>query len=98
MTAVDPHETAFIEPRLDLADRQRAEQFGVAVEDISVMRIGMHRDHLVDRDEMRGAIALDRQMARDARRRRAGAAERRIRSAPDVGLSRCAAKRRRGSY
>src|SRR5271170_7076173 len=80
MTAMDADEAAFVEAGLDVADSERAKQFVAAVEDISVMRIGVDRDHVIDGNEMRRAIALDRQMTGKAPRRRAGAAQRSVRA------------------
>ena len=51
-----------VKPRFDIADGERAKQFVIAVEDIGVVRVGVDRDHLLDRQKMRLAVALDRQM------------------------------------
>src|SRR5262245_53116993 len=67
VTAMHPDEAAPVEPRLHVADRQRAEKFGAAVKYISVVGIGMDGDHILHRNEMGGAVALDRQAARALR-------------------------------
>ena len=63
MAAMHADEPAPVEPRFDVADRQRAEQLGGAVEHVGVVRIGVDRDDVVDRDELGDAVALDRQVA-----------------------------------
>ncbi len=85
MAAVDADEAAGVEPRLDDADGQRAEQLGLAVEDIGVMRIGVDGDDVLDRHEMDAAVALHRQLPGDPPRRPAGAAERSERALADGG-------------
>ena len=72
------------EVRFHVANRERAEQLGGAVEDIGVMRVGMDCDHLVDRHEMGDAVPLDRKVAGKPARRRAGAPERRVGPLADV--------------
>ena len=64
---------------------ERTEQLVVAVEDSGVMRVGVDGDDVVDGDEMRAAVALDRKMAGEAPRR-AGAAERPIGAAAEFGI------------
>ena len=83
VAAMHPDKMTAVQPRFDVADGERAEQLVVAVEDGGVMRVGMHRDDLLDGQEMRAAIALDRQMAGKAPGRRTGATERRITAAAE---------------
>src|SRR6267154_6876214 len=89
MAAVDADEACGIEPGLDVADRERAEQLRAAVEDISIMSIGMHRDDAFDRDVMGDAVPFHRKMPGETARRRAGPAERSITCASDSGLRAC---------
>src|SRR5208282_321132 len=93
VAAVNPDKTTVVEPRFDVADGQRAKQLVVAVKDISVMRVGMNRDHVVDGDEMRAAVALNRKMTGKAPRRRTRPAERRVGSASEFGVFAFAAGR-----
>src|ERR1700716_3846170 len=84
MAAMNPDEPFVVEPRFDDADGERAKQLVVAVEDVSVVRVGMDRDNVVHGDKMGGAVPLERQMAREAPRRRTDAAERRKSAAPPL--------------
>src|SRR5262245_50055822 len=59
VAAVHPREAGGIEPRLDLADGKRAKQLVAPVEDVGVVRIGVDRDDVVDRDVVRCAVPLD---------------------------------------
>src|SRR2546426_9863481 len=63
VAAVHANEPMSVEPRLDIADRERAKQLGSPVEDIRVMCIGMDGDDVVDGDEMRCPIPFDREVA-----------------------------------
>src|SRR3977135_3652756 len=82
MAAMNPDEPFVVKPRFDVADGERAKQLVVAVDDESVKRVGMDRDNVVHREKMGGAVPLERQMAREAPRRRTDAAERRKSAAP----------------
>src|SRR5208282_807974 len=62
VAAVNTDKTAVVEPRFDVADRERAKQFVVAVENVGVMRVGVDRDHILHGEKMRAAVTLDRQM------------------------------------
>src|SRR5712671_8076986 len=84
MAAMNPDEPVVVEPRFDVADGERAKQLVVAVEDVGVVRIGMDRDDVVHGDEMSGAVPFERQVAREAPRRRTDAAERRESAAPQL--------------
>ena len=59
-----------VEARFDVADRQRAEQLGGAVEDRRCSGHWRAPPRRLDRDVMGGAVALHRQMAREPARRR----------------------------
>ena len=83
VAAMHPDKMTAVQPRFDVADGERAEQLVVTVEDGGVVSVGMHRDDLLDGQEMRAAIALDRQVAGEAPGRRAGATERRITAAAE---------------
>ena len=82
---MNAQEAAAVEPRFDVADRERTEQLVVAIEDRGVMGVGMDRDDVVDGQELGAAVALDRQMAGEAPRRRTGATERTIAAAAEFG-------------
>jgi len=83
VAAMHPDKMTAVQPRFDVADGERAEQLVVAVEDGGVVRVGMHRDDLLNGQEMRAAIALDRQVTGKAPGRRTGATERRITAAAE---------------
>src|SRR5262249_15634516 len=76
VAAMDPHEAALVESRLHVADRQRTKQLVVAVEDVRVVRVGVDRDHLIDRDKMGTTVPLDREVDRNTARRTAGTPKR----------------------
>src|ERR1700728_2431594 len=86
VTTVNADETRLVEPRFDIADGQRTKELAVAVEDVGVMGVGVDRDDVLNRHELRAAFALNRQMAGKPRRRRADAAERRIGAAAEFGI------------
>src|SRR5579863_1321696 len=77
VTAMDADEPRLVEARLDVADGERTKQLVVAVEDVAVMRVGVNRYDVLNRDELRAAFAFDRQMAGKSRRWPADATERR---------------------
>ena len=58
VAAVHADEAVGVEPLLDVADRERAEQLFLPVEDGGVVRVGVDRDHVLDGDELRAAVAL----------------------------------------
>src|SRR5262249_18812650 len=78
VAAVHAHEAGGVETRFDVTDCQRTEQLRRSGEDISVMGVGVDGDDIVDRDELRHALALDWKPAGDTRGWRADAPERRI--------------------
>jgi len=49
--------------------------------------VGVNGDNVFDRNELRRAIPLDRQMLRNAGRRRTGTAERRLGSSAELSLT-----------
>src|SRR5271170_7848118 len=77
VAAVNTDKAIIVEPRLDVSDGERAKQRVVAVEDVSVMRIGMNRDDILHGNEMSAPEALDWKMTRKAPRRCTRATERR---------------------
>jgi hypothetical protein len=78
VAAVDANETVLVEPRLHFTDCQWTKQLESTVEYVRVVGIGMDGDHVLDGYEMGRAIALNRQMAGDARWRAARTSKRRI--------------------
>src|SRR5271168_2969760 len=86
VAAVNTGKAIIVEPRSNVSDSERAKQRVVAVEDVSVMHIGMNRDDIVHSNEMGAAEALDWKMTWKAPRRCTRATERRIDSTPEFGV------------
>ena len=76
VAAVNANKPVLVEPRFHFADRQWTKQLEGTVEDIGVVSVGVNGDNVFDRNELRRAIPLDRQMLCNARRRPTGTAER----------------------
>ena len=77
MAAMDADEAVGVQPRLDDADGQRAEQLRLAVEDIGVVGVGVDGDDVVDRHDSGWRLRAPpgvawRPAAAASRRRRAG--------------------------
>src|SRR5260370_33217070 len=85
MAAMNADEQLAVESRFDVADGEGTEKLVVAVEDVSVMRVGVDRHYILHGDEMRAAVAFDGELARGAPWRRGDTAERRICSSPQFG-------------
>jgi hypothetical protein len=65
-----------VESRFHIADGQGTKKLVVSIEDISVMRIGVDRHDILDRNKLGDAVTLDRQVYCEATGRSTGAAER----------------------
>jgi len=87
VAAVNANEPVLVEARFHFADRQWTKQLEGAVEDICVVSIGVNGDNVFDGNELRRTIPLDRQMLRNAGRRRTGTAERRVGSSAELSLT-----------
>ena len=87
VAAVNTNKPVLVEPRFHFADRQWTKQLEGAVEDICVVSVGVNGDNVFDRNELRRAIPLDRQMLCNARRRPTGTAERRVSSSAELSLT-----------
>ena len=87
VAAVNANKPVLVEPRFHFADRQWTKELEGAVEDIGVVSVGVNGDNVFDRNELRRAIPLDRQMLCNTRRRPTGTAERRVSSSAELSLT-----------
>src|SRR3984957_6321110 len=85
VTAVHAGEAPGIEAGFDLAYGERAEELIPTVKNVGVVRVGVNRHDVLNGHVLGDPVALDRQVARNAARRRAGAAERGKAARADVG-------------